>query len=392
MQKKTIVLALGATLAAPGVMAQAIELYGKAYPELVSIRSSGASATGTFVSTIAGTPSGTNAIVSRNEMQSGNSRFGIRGKEKLFGDVTGIYQFETAFGVDTPTAFAARDSFVGVETGFGTIKLGRMDTIYKSFGDQLSFLGISSGNFVSTSNIMRSTGFGTNGASSFHLRRQNAIHYDSPEFGGFGFGAQYSPGEAKTATRNPEVLSLGVKYDNGPFYFAISHEIHDDLFGGSNNAKAAQSNVADLLVNSKDKATQFTGKYKFGDHTFEMDLVKKKYNENARVNGRFLSYENDAIGFLTESRWNSVFRTSFHYLKAYQGKCALLNAGCQTNGLAGSQISIGGQYVFSRRTNLFTLYSVLNNGAGARYNNSDLQTPNVGEDIKQFAVGISHTF
>lgn len=392
MQKKTIVLAIGAMIAAPGAMAQAIELYGKAYPELVSVSGSGASRTGTFVSNLSATPGGANGIVRRTEMESGNARFGIRGSEKL-GGLTGIFQLETAFGVDsTGTTFAGRDSFIGLKGGFGTLRLGRMDTVFKSYGDTVSFLGVSSGNFVSTSAIMRFTGFGTSNASSFHLRRANAIDYQTPNFGGLVFGAQYSPGEAKTATRNPEVMSLGAKYEKGPMYFALAHEIHDDMFGGSNNAPTALRNVANQLVNSKDKATQATIRYKFGVHTVGFDVNKKQYNETAREAGRFKSYENRSVGVAAESRWTPKFRSAFHYITASQGTCTLRDVACQTNGLAGNQISLGGQYIFSRRTNLFSLYSVLNNGAGARYNNANLQNPNVGEDIKQFAVGISHTF
>ncbi len=392
MQKKAIVLAVGALTAAPGVMAQAIELYGKAYPELVSISGSGASRTGTFVSTISGTPNGTNAIVRRNEMESGNARFGIRGSEKI-GAVTAIFQMETAFGVDsTGTAFANRDSFVGVQGGFGTVRLGRMDTVFKSYGDTVSFLGVSSGNFVSTSAIMRFTGFGSSNASSFHLRRANAIDYATPELGGLAFGIQYSPGEAKTATRNPEVMSLGVKFEKGPMYFALAHEIHDDMFGGSNNAPGTRSNLADQSVNSKDKATQATARVKFGIHTVALDVNKKKYNETARVAGRFQNYENTSVGISNESRWSPTVRTAFHYIKAGQGSCTLLGVACQTNGLAGTQVSVGAQYLFSRRTNLFSMYSLLYNGSGARYNNANLQAPAVGEDLRQFAVGISHTF
>ena len=70
------------------------------------------------------------------------------------------------------------------------MRLGSMDTVYKNLGDTLSFLGVSSGNFISTSNILSKPGIGSSSASSFHLRRANSIVYESPEFGGFQFAVR----------------------------------------------------------------------------------------------------------------------------------------------------------------------------------------------------------
>jgi predicted porin len=94
----------------------------------------------------------------------------------------------------------------------------------------------------------------------------------------------------------------------------------------------------------------------------------------------------------TESRWTPQWRTAFHYLKATPGKCSLVRAACNTNGLAGAQLGLGASYNFSKRTSLFSLYTKVYNGFAARYNNSDLQAPGVGEDVRQLALGISHSF
>jgi hypothetical protein len=36
--------------------------------------------------------------------------------------------------------------------------------------------------------------------------------------------------------------------------------------------------------------------------------------------------------------------------------------------------------------------ALLRNGFSAQYNNSASQTPNVGEDLDQYAAGVSHNF
>jgi predicted porin len=411
MHKKALVLAVGAALMMPGAYAASaasakgvpdadgpesvIELYGRLYPEMIREKGKGATAAGTSVATLAGTPTGTTGIVERNEMESSNSRFGVRGQERLGAGLKAIFQLETAFSVDSNnTAFAQRDSFVGLaHNKFGTIKLGRMDTPFKTYGDDLSFLGVSSGNFVSSSNVLRKTGFGTNSASSFHLRRANVVQYETPELGGFDGALQYSTDETDTATRHAHVWSGGVKYENGPIKVSLAHEIHWDLFGGSRNVPvAAMSNFNDQNVRAKDKATQAMVQYKLGAHTFEVDFTQKKYDENASITGRFSNYKNTAWQVAWDTRWSTAWRTAIEYIKSNKGTCSLVNRACTTDGLEGSQLQFGVAYYFSKRTYLFAMAALLRNGFSAQYNNSASQTPSIGEDLDQYAIGISHAF
>ncbi len=56
------------------------------------------------------------------------------------------------------------------------------------------------------------------------------------------------------------------------------------------------------------------------------------------------------------------------------------------------QINVGLAYFFDPSTYLFGLYSKMINGSSARYNNTAVQSPNVGEDIVQVAAGIAYNF
>jgi len=402
--KKLLALAVGAALVSPqwcfakgGGASEAdsvVELYGRLYPELVREKGKGATDVGAAVSTLSAAPTGKTSIIERNEMESSNSRLGVRGHERLGPHMKAIFQLETVFLPDSNTsAFAQRDSFVGLaDDRWGTIKLGRMDTPFKNYGDDLSFLGVSSGNFVSSSNVLRKTGFGSSSASSFHLRRANVVQYESPEIGGFDGALQYSTDETDTATRKPHVWSGAVKWEGGPFVVSLAHEIHWDLFGGSRNVPSSQSNFADQSVRSKDKATQGMVQVKLGHHTIEADLIQKEYNENASVTGRFSNYKNTAWEIALDSRWNAQWRTALEYIKSNKGTCSRVNAECNTDGLDGSQVQFGVAYYFSKKSYLFAMGALLRNGFSATYNNSASQAPSVGEDIQQWAFGMSHSF
>src|SRR5258708_6525669 len=175
---------------------------------------------------------------------------------------------------------------------------GDPDWVVEVYGDEISFLGVSSGNFPSTSAIYRRFGFGTSSAARFHERAQNATQYESPNIGGFDFKAQYSTSETDTASppRHPHFWSFGAKYEMGPVTFFVAHEIHFDLFGGSNNVPAAMRNLTDPLVRSKDRATALAANLKFGIHSFEFDYNWKEWKETSAIAaGRFQSYKNNGM-------------------------------------------------------------------------------------------------
>jgi len=429
--RKAMVLAVGAALAAPGAYAQVTskagsewEFYGKFYPQIARMIGEDPSPSGTPVSTLSKSASGTVGFVNRNEMQVGNSYIGFRGKKDLGGGLRGIWQLESSVAIDQGDGdpLGNRDTFVGLSGGFGTIRLGNMDTPFKKAGDSVGFLGVSSGNFVSTSNVMRKVGFNNNGAASFNLRRANAIDFASPEFfGGLTYGAQYSygnPDEAGTITadprRNPRVVSMAVKYERGPLYLAAAHETHFDMFGGSNqfrgpsavlnadgtitvNTADAKRNTEDAAVSSIDTALQVTAQYKVGIHTFEVDYIVKNYEENSDLSlvpsGRFASYKNNAWMVVWEGRWSNQLRTAAHYIKADAGTCTRSGgSACTTTGLEATQISLGASYYLDPSVYLFGLYSVLKNGDGARYEGLESGRPESGVDITHYAIGLAYTF
>jgi predicted porin len=416
INRKVMAFAVGGALAAPGAYAQVTskagsdwEFYGKFYPELTHASGTGATAPGTTgLSSLVGTLGG-NAIVSRWEMQPSNTYLGFRGSKDIGQGSKAIWQLEQAVSVDQGDGkpLGNRDTFVGVSSGYGTIRLGNMDTPFKKAGDVLGFLGVSSGNFVSTSNMLRKTGFGASSSSSFHLRRANAVDLASPKIlGGLSTAAQYSIGNPDETTitnspkRNPHVASWTVKWEQGPLYAAFMQEAHFDLFGGSKNAPAAASNAADAGVRSKDIANQVAVVYKIGPHSFEADYIKKSYKENAEGSvaanptGRFVNYKNNTWMLVVDSRWNSKWRTAAHYIRSGAGSCELFNATCTTNGLEGTQISVGAAYYLDPAMYIFGLASKVTNDQAARFNNSTQgpTAPNPGEDIKQGSIGLAYIF
>jgi predicted porin len=312
-----------------------------------------------------------------------------------------IWQIEQQVNLETGTGtFSSRNSFVGLSGGFGTVKLGNMDTIYKEYGDTFGMLGVSSGNFVSPSNVLSHIGVGNNRAARFHERRPNAAIYETPQFGGVTAGIMYGPDEAKNnppaagaPALDANLYSYGVKYDSERFYVSLHQERHNDFFGGSNNVASGLRNNATPGAHSRDTATRLSGELRMGIHRLVGDIAWMEWKESGQAAGtKFVSYKhtNWAIGW--EARWGGPWRTGIHYIQGGEGTCTLTVGDCSTTGLKGTQINLGVGYQLDRQTMLFALASRLTNGKSALYDNWDASDPARGGDTTQAAVGISYTF
>ena len=388
------IFALAALMAAASAAAQTVTVYGRLFPEVVWVRMTGSTQPGTEVSTLAQPPTG-ETFDNNVQMDSSNSRLGFRGEEALGAGLKAFFQIEQRIQVDTGgTQLASRDTFVGLQSDrFGTLKMGGFDTVYKEIGDTLSFLGVSSGNFVSNSNVLSKQGFGDSSAGSFHLRRANSTRYESPEWSGLQAMVQYSPDEAETSSRNAWLLSLGVLYENGPFYAALAYEIHNDTFGGSRNVPSALSNTSDPDAHARDTGIRATLQYRLGEHTIQGNVAQMEYEERGGEAGHFERYRHLAYSLGVDSRWSGAWRTAAAFAYASAGSCRLFDGvPCNTSGLDGRQLSLGAAYYLSKRTYLFALYAKLWNGRSAQYNNVDGIDIPPGADPQQFALGITHNF
>src|SRR3954453_9055239 len=140
MKKKLVAVAvagvLGAPLAAHAQTAN-VTLYGRLNVdfEVVNGRTcDNAGVPGTSSTCAAGS---SNPTVTR--LSSNSSRFGMRGTESLGGGLNAIFQIESSISADNSGGtLAGRETFVGLQGGWGTVKLGYFlspyDDIQSIFG------------------------------------------------------------------------------------------------------------------------------------------------------------------------------------------------------------------------------------------------------------------
>ena len=131
-------------------------------------------------------------------ISSNISSFGIRVRHNLapygWEGMAVVAQVESQVDIAAaPTeraSFGTRDSFLGIESPWGSIKAGKTDTPYKKATAAMDPFSRTLGDYNS---IMGNTG-GDNRAE-FDWRMDHAIWYESPIVSGFQFSALLSPGQ-----------------------------------------------------------------------------------------------------------------------------------------------------------------------------------------------------
>src|SRR5436305_3975505 len=124
--------------------------------------------------------------------------FGVRARHNLepygFPGWAAIAQFESLIEVAAvPTeraAFGTRDSFIGMESPWGTIKAGKADTPYKRSTAKFDPFSATLGDYNS---IMGNTGGDLR--AEFDWRAPHAVWYETPVWNGFQATVMVSPGQ-----------------------------------------------------------------------------------------------------------------------------------------------------------------------------------------------------
>ncbi len=136
------------------------------------------------------------------------SYIGFKGSEDLGGSLKAIWQVEANTSLGGGSFVNNRDTFIGLEGGFGTVKLGRVSTPLKRAVDAQDI-------WEHKSHVLGLGYYGRFG------QRRTSLNYQSPDFGGFDFAFQMAPGSNVHGGRTNDgrpVFGLGLGYKNSGFF------------------------------------------------------------------------------------------------------------------------------------------------------------------------------
>lgn len=358
--------------------------------------------------------------------------FGVRARHNLdpygYPGWAAIAQFESLVEVAAvPTeraAFGTRDSFLGMESPWGTIKAGKADTPYKRATSKFDPFSATLGDYNS---IMGNTGGDLR--AEFDWRAAHAIWYESPVWNGFQAAVMVSPGQntakdnsdyalgdfncPSTSSRGsgsgfpltsaPEgctdgsygnLYSASLTYNQAGFTGIAAYEFHEGTNRTGDEAVTPLSNGGILTVPpgavgiANEWAAKVGAGYKFNDVIGSLQLygiyemIRREhtvaaFNERSR-DGYFLSATQ------TVDKWD--VSASWAHANASPGSpgTGVINAypvaGVPVSAPAGSadfalntvdssadQYALGVKYHFSPFVSWYMVGSYLRNGPGAHY-------------------------
>jgi predicted porin len=335
MKKSILALAVLAGFAgAAHAQSSNVSIYGIA--DMGYVRDSGASAAGS-----------TSTLTSGGQSAS---RIGFKGREDLGGGMAALFTLEAGILMDTGASdqgglLFGRQAFVGLQTGAGTVRLGRMYTpIYEARHAFDPFDG----------------GFGGDYGRIFIAggkRANNSVVYDTPNFNGVDVEAMYVVGEQAGDAAKARQMGLSLSYKKGPADFKL---VWDSM----------NSNPVSPAPIVATRSTAIGGNYKFPIVT--IFAVAQVNRSSAAV---ALDTRDYLLGFAVPFGASKVIGT---YIK-HENRAA--------NDSDTRQFALGYTYALSKRSNLYTSYARLENDRLAK-----MQTAALGGTDRVFSAGIRHLF
>src|SRR6266705_2742238 len=348
MNKKLMALAVAGAFGVPAAAVAQVEIYGRANVFVDSYQATGATAANSD-------------FKSRTRVNDQGSRLGFRGREDLGGGLRAVYQIESGVNLDTgsnqtsvnggPTnsstaTLATRDSFVGLEGGWGRVLLGRQPLYY--------------------------------GNGIIEQVTSNYVNVGLPLFSG-----NLLVGNANT---DAKITALTARYSgrvNAQVDWAKNKKQTPVALGGNGDITGVKLGVG----------------YPYAPGAQIAFVYVSQKQENVAAVGGFVSAGDTIKAKGWGINWEHIF-----------GNIQALAQYARTNDLSGctgdcsatkaNMYMVGAKYLFSKRTGAYATFNQIKNDTkgftdfsnGGGYAPGPLAVGNAGADPRVIALGIMHNF
>ncbi len=293
------------------------------------------------------------------EISSNSSRLGFKGDYELDGGMTAIWKFESGLDVTEGNgSFSARNRYLGLKGGFGTVKIGRHDTPMKSVASKMVYFGDTVGDRRSV------MGQGSDGSNDFNERATSMIMYTTPKMGGFSGTLLYTPDNEDNANndRDNELVSVGANFATGGLKLMAAYE--DQSF---------------------DDGTSQDGFRLGGSYGFDVFEVKAIYES---LDGDFAANNRDAYGLGGSMKFGA-------------NKVMLQWMSADDSDVGNDAVdfwALGLSHKLGKATEIYGMYATLDNDDAATYSlgrsgfGARIRPAAAGEEVSGFSVGLVHKF
>jgi predicted porin len=349
-----------------------------------------------------------------NRLGSGGqstSRIGVKGTEDLGGGLSAFFTAETGFcanGNDSGGSsvykgtsqgaqyqaggsycsggnFMGRLSIIGLKGGFGTFQMGRFYSFNYIAATQIDPFGTG----------MTGTIKNIDPASNNYTRVSQGMAYITPNFAGFTAGLAYAFGAQPSSTSNGQAYELNLNYKNGPLMVGADYLRHNytaTAAGSFNPYTSLAKEIGPAATVPADgyftnKISEIYGSYDLGVAKLSAMYSQQKYGDGLTYAGA-----NQAPDLRVWMLGAKVPVGPGSVLASY----AQRKDNNSTGDTKVKMYAIGYTYPLSKRTNVYTSYAHITNGANVdQYvgdNGINAAGTLGGQSSSGFGIGIRHSF
>ncbi|MBP6862073.1 MAG: porin [Neisseriaceae bacterium] len=274
------------------------------------------------------------------------SRIGFRGNEDLGNGLKAIWQIEQTVSLagNTSTGWTNRESFVGLQGDFGTLRVGNLRNYFDSDMRMTDAWEYDAGLDWATGLKMYNR----------HTRRHgSAIRYDSPNFSGFEAAVQYISsdneneelsGMNEEGKRDSAKYVLGLKYANAGLYAKYGFMLNNEGYIKDGDRKAMQIHRLEAGYNANNLIVSLGYEYGKGVAPFGQ---KTQLNPPEEVLAEGKAVDSHQV-VVTSSYTMGNLTPRITYAHGFKEKNA--STGDKMDDSTYNQVIVGGDYALSKRT------------------------------------------
>ncbi len=259
------------------------------------------------------------------------SYIGFKGSEDLGGNLKAIWQVEAKASLAGGNIANNRDTFIGLEGGFGTVKVGRVST-------PLREAVTAQDNWEYSSDVLGL------GRYTRFAQRRTSLNYQSPDFAGFDFTVQMAPGQNVHTGRTNDgkpVFGLGLGYKNSGFFVRYAAEY-------ARKSTAAAGGLKDSHVHNLSAGYDANNLYVAGGIQYGKNVNSRFGDTSDNAYDIALTTENNAKTKEAQISAAYTFGAVTPKVSVAYGRADSNDAA--TDGGRYLQAIVGADYAFSRRT------------------------------------------
>jgi predicted porin len=350
MNKKLIGLAVAAALAAPMAANAAVTVYGAAHLS-VDMFDNGNSSNNDLMT-----------------LSSNSSFIGLKADEDLGDGMKAIFGAEWQVGLDNgTTGMANRNVFVGLQGGFGTVKLGQIDDVTKQVGRAVDLFW--NEQVGESRTLTRQNTAAT--LIDWDARMSNGINYEN-KFGAVTFTLNYGMANDSSETLAEDLtqMAVGLQYSAGPLYIGAAYKTVD-VDSGTTTQDSDNIRVTAAYTMGAAKIVAFY----------------------QTVSGATSATDRDTMGLGASFTMGKGVLKAQYYMADDLGTTA--NSGADL-------IAVGYDYELSKTTAVYVAYATVDNDTGATFSiisaghgnptEAGLEATTAGNDPSAISVGMKMKF